>query len=198
MDSRKEEQVLVRRMLAGEESAFDEFADAYVPALYRFASRRLAGDRELVREVVQATVCNAIAKLASFRGEAALMTWLCACCRNEIGGHFRRRRRSAGEVELETVEAAAALVAGGAGRDDPERAAAQREDARRVHAVLDALPPHYGRVLEWKYLEDLSLHDIGERLQLGPKAVESLLTRARQSFRDGYARSAAGHLELEP
>src|SRR5688572_10327488 len=81
---------LVQRMLAGEVTAFEAFSDNYIPAVYRFAQRRLR-DPELTREIVQSTVCKAIAKLASWRGEAELMTWLCACCRNEIAAHFRRQ-----------------------------------------------------------------------------------------------------------
>lgn len=92
-------------MLTGEEAAFEEFSDGYIPALYRFAQRRL-GDRELTRDIVQETVCKAIAKLATFRGEAGLMTWLCACCRNEIAAHFRRasRRESRTGTEVEMTD----------------------------------------------------------------------------------------------
>jgi RNA polymerase sigma factor (sigma-70 family) len=70
--------------------------------------------------------------------------------------------------------------------------------AQRVHAVLDRLPPRYGRALEWKYLEELSVKEIARRLEVGPKAAESLLTRARLAFRDAMAsigdglRSAGG------
>ena len=77
MDDRQ----LVQGMLAGDERAFERFSDHYIPALYRFALFRLKHDRELTNDIVQNTICKAIAKLSSFRGEAALMTWLCACCR---------------------------------------------------------------------------------------------------------------------
>ncbi|MGF2075326.1 RNA polymerase sigma factor, partial [Enterococcus casseliflavus] len=81
-------------------------SDSYVPAVYRFAQRRLA-DRELTRDIVQATVCKAIGKLRTFRGESGLVTWLCACCQNEIAAHFRRQGRTADAVEL-TEDVAAA------------------------------------------------------------------------------------------
>ena len=95
----REERALVDRLLAGDEEAFERFVADYVPALYRFAGRRV-GDRETVRDVVQATLCKAIARLAGFRGEAGLATWLCACCRNEIADLYRRRGRAGTEVEL--------------------------------------------------------------------------------------------------
>jgi DNA-directed RNA polymerase specialized sigma24 family protein len=53
--------------------------------------------------------------------------------------------------------------------------------------VLDQLPTRYGDALEWKYGEGLSVKEIATRLGVGPKAAESLLTRARQAFRDAFA-----------
>ena len=182
-----EEREFVRRMIAGDEAAFDRFADEYVPALYRFAARRLGGDRELTSDIVQTTICKAIAKLSTFRGDAALMTWLCACCRNEIAGHFRKKMRPVREVDLEAVEEAAAAELGGAAPEVPEAVVLRSESHRLVHDALDQLPPHYGQVLEWKYLENLSVKEIARRLAVGPKAAESLLTRAREAFRKVHA-----------
>lgn len=176
-------------MIAGDESAFDTFSSDYVPALYRFAVRRLQGDGELARDVVQSTVCKAIEKLPSFRGEAALMTWLCAICRNEIAGHFRKGKWRKGEVEFQEHEDLFGVSAGlgDGGFDGPERATLRGETRELVHDALDALPPHYGKALEWKYIDNVSVKEIAERLDVGPKAAESLLTRAREAFRKGYA-----------
>ena len=57
-----------------------------------------------------------------------------------------------------------------------------------MHVVLDLLPSHYADALEWKYLDRVSVKEIGEKLQVGTKAAESILTRAREAFRKGYAR----------
>jgi RNA polymerase sigma-70 factor, ECF subfamily len=189
-DPESAERALVQRMLAGEETAFEVFSDAYIPAVYRFAQRCL-GDRELTREIVQTTVCKAIAKLATFRGEAGLMTWLCACCRNEIAAHYRRQSRTVQEEALasDDIVADPALDLGFPG---PEQALLRKERVQLVHVALDALPPHYSRALEWKYLDRLPVEEIAARLNVRPKAAESLLTRARQSFRDAYGRVAAG------
>lgn len=179
LDPRQEEKALVERMLAGDESAMEELADGYFPGLYRFALARLHGDSELTREIVQTTVCKALSKLETWRGEAALSTWLCACCLNEIRMHFRQTKRSPWLVELEDER----YLEGAEGADgDLER----KEAARLVHAALDLLPPHYARALEWKYVESLPVQEIAERLRLKVKAAESVLTRARQAFRDVY------------
>lgn len=194
MIPRSEEREFVERMIAGDESAFEVFADSYIPALYRFASRRLDGDRELTSDIVQTTLCKAIDKLSTFRGDAALMTWLCACCRNEIAGHFRKKMRPVREVDLEVVEESSAAELGGAAPEEPEDTAMRSEASRLVHAALEELPPHYGQVLEWKYLEGLPVAEIATRLDLGLKAAESLLTRAREAFRKTHARLTAPSL----
>ena len=185
-DLRLEEKALVERMLAGDEAAMEELADEYFPGLYRFALARLGGDTELAREVVQTTVCKALAKLETFRGEAPLLGWLCACCRNEIRMGFRKKQRLPRVVELEEDVAS--------DRDLPEGALARKEEVRHVHTVLDLLPPRYASALEWKYVERVSVKEIAERLRVGAKAAESLLTRARQAFREGYERKRG----LEP
>jgi RNA polymerase sigma-70 factor (ECF subfamily) len=183
------EQALVRRLLAGDEAAFEVFSETYIPVVYRFALRR-SGDRELAREVVQATMCKAIAGLPTFRGAAGLVTWLCACCQNEIAAHYRRQGRAVREVELdETGSAEPALVSAVPG---PEQALLGKEKARLVHSALDALPPHYSQALEWKYLDHLPVEEIAGRLGVRPKAAESLLTRARRAFRETYQRFAPG------
>jgi RNA polymerase sigma-70 factor (ECF subfamily) len=164
-------------MIAGDQAAFATFAQDYIPAVYRFAQRRV-GDRELTRDIAQATVCKAIANLRSFRGEAGLMTWLCACCRNEIAAHYRRQGHNR-EVEMTEQD----IVASAPG---PELVLLGKEKAKRVHAALDALPPRYSQALEWKYVDRLPVEEIARRLEVGPKAAESLLTRARQSFRNAF------------
>lgn len=185
---------LVTRMLAGDEEAFDRFFEGHGSRLYRFALRRLDQDADAAEEIVQATMVRAVARLKGYRGEAALFTWLCTICRRQIADHHERAGRRPRSVELiedrPEVRAALELLAAPEG-DDPEMAARRGEVARQVQVTLDALPRAYGDALEWKYACGLSVAEIAARLRLGVKAAESLLTRARQAFRDGFATVAA-------
>ena len=176
---------LVQRMLAGDPAAYGSFADRYLPPLYRFTLARLRGDRERTSDIVQTAVTKAIGKLDTYRGEAALLTWLCACCRNEVLMHFRSRRSAPVEVELEEGITPAAGF-GGATAPDPELAVLRDETATLVHMTLDLLPSHYARALEWKYVEGLAVEEIAARLEMTGKAAESLLGRARAAFRTRY------------
>ena len=64
--------------------------------------------------------------------------------------------------------------------------AAARERAERVAVALAELPPRYEAVLRAKYLDGRSVQQIAEAGGETPKAVESLLGRAREAFRDMY------------
>ena len=184
------ERELVRRMLSGDERAFTEFFDGYFPGLFRFALARMRRDEDAAEEVVQATLCAAIPKLGTFRGEAALFTWLCTFCRHEISGFYRRTGRDYAAVELaeDDPEVAAALESLSAANDTgPEADLRRNETGRLVHLLLDRLPPRYAQALEWKYIDGLSVKEIAARFDLTSKAAESMLTRARDAFRDGFS-----------
>lgn len=188
-----EDLALVRRMLAGDEDAFDVFFESHFAPLYRFALARMAHDEEGAEDVVQATLTRAVGKLATFRGEAQLFTWLCTFCRHEISAHYARARRRPPTTSLveDSAEVRAALESLAGAVTAPDSFVARDETARLVHVALDRLPSRYGDALEWKYVEGLSVVEIATRLALTPKAAESLLTRAREAFRDAFATLSA-------
>ena len=158
---------LVKRMLAGDGAAFDEFFDDHFPGLYRFALARLDHDAGAADEVVQATLCKAIDRLESYRGEAALFSWLCMICRNLITDRHRRTQRRPRWVELqeEVPEIRAALELLSAPEGSPETELRRKEVARWVRVTLDSLRPRYRRALEWKYVHGLSVKEIATRLE---------------------------------
>jgi RNA polymerase sigma-70 factor, ECF subfamily len=194
------DQDLVRRLRAGDESAFEEFFAEYFPRVYRFARVRLGGDDDAAEEVAQLTLIRALAKLGTYRGEAPLFTWLCSFCRREISAWFERTGRAApvsladDSAETRALLDAIAFLSG----DDPEREYERHELSRLVHATLDHLPGKYGQALVLKYIEGRPVEEIGRRFGLGYKAAESLLSRARQAFRQGFAVAAGRQLRRPP
>jgi RNA polymerase sigma-70 factor (ECF subfamily) len=177
---------LTQRMLEGDERAFEEFFDANFDRVYRFAVRRV-GDESAAEDIAQATLVTGIRKLQTWRGEAALFTWLCAICRREVMAHVERTKSAASRsLSEDDPRAVAPLDQIAASEWNPEEAAHHREIARRVQFTLDDLPGRYGDLLEWKYLHGLTVTEIAERLGQSGKAVESMLTRARAAFREGF------------
>jgi RNA polymerase sigma-70 factor, ECF subfamily len=190
MDSTHPDAHLAKRLLSGDEQAFREFFDASFPKLYRFALARLNGQSDEATEVVQLTLCKAFEHLQSYRGEASLFGWMCQICRNAINDRGRRARFEPtpltlleDDAEVRSILESIAAPAG----DEPEQQVARGDMVRLIQATLDNLPGRYGDVLEWKYVDGLSVKEIAARLAVNPKAAESLLTRARVACRDVLA-----------
>jgi RNA polymerase sigma-70 factor (ECF subfamily) len=184
-----EDRRLVKRLLAHDREAFNAFFDGYFPRLYRFARTRLGNDPDTTKEIVHVTLSKAIRNLASYRGEAALFTWLCTICRNEINDHIERVAKERKHVVLteDSPDIRAAVDALAAPEsDEPEDRFRRLETARLIQVALDQLPTHYGNALEWKYVYGFSVEEIAEKLGVGVEAAQSVLARAKRAFQDVY------------
>jgi len=160
--------------LSGDEEAWRSWYDESFDALYAYVLWRCAGLREHADEVVQETWLVAVRRIGSFDPtQAAFVTWLRGIAAHVLRNHFRRTARRA-HMSLNGVDPAA--------RSDEER----RERADRVARALARLPERYEGVLRAKYLDGRSVADIAADSNETPKTVESLLTRARQAFREAY------------
>ena len=185
-----EDKRLVKQLLAGDERAFDQFFDDNFGRLYRFALMRLGDDPDAAREVAQITLSKAVRKLHAYRAEAALFTWLCAICRNETSDWLAKQGRYREHIVLteDFAEVRAAVESISApNQQSPEAQYKRLELLRLIQVALDALPPRYGDVLEWKYIEGHSVKEISERMGIGTEATQSLLARARKAFADAYS-----------
>ena len=181
---------LVERVLAGEERAFSEFFDGHFGRLYRLVLVRMNNDPDAAQEVVSAALTKAIRKLSSYKGEAGLFTWLCSIARNEMSDYFRSNSRHREQLVLiEDFDDIRAIVESmeSPNADDPEESYRRVESTRLIQVALDALPPKYGDVLEWKYVYGYSVKEISDRLGLGREATQSILARAKRAFRESYS-----------
>jgi len=181
---------LVKQMLAGDERAFRRFFDDNFRRLYRFALARLGNDMDAAEEVAQMALCKATQNLDSYRGEAALFTWLCTICRNAATDWLRQQGRYRENIVLIEDFPQVQAVVDSLEEDDslrPDRRQERVELVRLIQVALDKLPPNYGNVLEWKYIDGYSVKEIAGRMELGTEATQSLLARAKRAFCDVYA-----------
>src|SRR5918994_3869361 len=131
------ERELVRRMLGGDEVAFDEFFEDYFPRLFRFAVLRVR-DQDTAEDLVQNSLIAAVRKLGSWRGEATLFTWLCTICRREISAC---EKRTSGRVTVSLADddpgLRGALDSLAAAADAPDAGLARADTGRLVQLALD-------------------------------------------------------------
>lgn len=190
------DKTLVHRVLQGDERAFRAFFSMYFPRLFRFALYRVGSDTGLAEDVAQTTLMKALDNLASYRGEAALFSWLCTICRHEISAALKRATRLPIVLVDDDMSVRAALESLVDPDGTPDSKLRSAELARQIKVTLDSLPVDYGDALEWKYVDGMSVAEIGERLGRSRKAAESLLNRAREAFRDGFAALTDGALDF--
>jgi RNA polymerase sigma-70 factor, ECF subfamily len=166
-------------VLGGDELAWRTWYDEAFAGLYAYVLWRCGGLRDHADEVVQDTWLVAVRRIRAFDPlQSGFATWLRGIAAHVLRNHFRRNvRRDRHRVSLNGVDPAA--------HADAE----QRERAERVVRALSRLPEHYEAVLRAKYLEGSSVAAIAAERNETPKAVESLLTRARQAFREKYDES---------
>ena len=173
---------LVKRVLSRDRAAFDEFFTSYFSRLTRFCASRVEVS-DAVEDIVQETMVKAVRSLHTYRGEAQLFTWLCQICRNEISTWYRRHgRRDAQLMSIDDDPAVRAALES-IGVDLQDDLSNRLAIADLVQLTLDYLPDNYGRVLEWKYVEGLSVKEIADQLGVGRLAAQSTLARARSAFR---------------
>jgi RNA polymerase sigma-70 factor (ECF subfamily) len=184
----KADRQLAKRVADGDGEAFDAFFKEYFPRLFRFTMTRTNGDADLAEEVVQQTMCKVVRKIGSYRGEASLFTWLCQICRNELADKFRRRGgHEALSVPFEDIpEIRAALESIGTQAENPESQRGADELRNFVRVTLSYLPLNYSSALELKYIRGYSVDEIAKHLNISTKAAESVLSRARAAFKEGF------------
>lgn len=180
---------LVKRLCRGDSAAFDQFFQENYARLYRFALSRLNGDCQAAEDIAQTTMTRAARKLSTYKAEAALFTWLCAICRNEMSDWLKKNQRHSEHVVLtEDFPAVQAIVDSLTApiADSPDAHYRRTESIRLISVAMDRLPAKYGDVLEWKYIEGHSVAEIAHRLGIGREAAQSLIARSKRAFAEVY------------
>jgi len=161
----------------------DAYAELSGP-IYAFTYRKLNRDQGLAKEVLQEVFLRAIESVARFRGgETSIVAWFFAIARNTIASTLRGERRWRSEK-------AAACTQGFTAPSNPSPAPDDwlmiREESEFLNLVVARLPEKWEMVLRWRYLEELSLRDIADRLNITPRGAESLVRRARNALCTEY------------
>lgn len=167
-----DEQV-IERVLAGETRLFELIMRRHNERLYR-AVRSILRDETEAEDAMQGTYLHAFAHLRDFEGRAAFATWL-----TRIGIHealARRRRNLKTVTEEEETEVAADTRS-------PEEGATDVESRRLLTRAIDALPEHFRTVFVLRQVQELSIEETANCLEIEPATVKTRLHRARALLR---------------
>jgi RNA polymerase sigma-70 factor (ECF subfamily) len=167
----------LQRALA-DDAAFESWYRRTLPRVYSYLVSRTGGDVALAEDLAQQTFTVAIDRRSRFDGRADTVTWLCGIARHKLADHFRaveRDERRQRRMEVRQIQ-----------RDDNRRAELGSEDRPVIAEVLRSLPASQRAVLVFVVLDDLPVAEAARLLGRSRGATESLLFRARDSFRRAY------------
>lgn len=182
------DRALAKQVLNGKQEAFDDFFNQYYTRMYRFCAKRVPqNDAE---DIAMNTIAQALRRMETYRGEASLLTWVYQIARSQVSAYFRQEAKHQPVVLFEDNEAlrqeVEALADDTLNSPESEEMANQRQQL--IHSILDQLPSNYGDLLEWKYVQGLSVSEMAERLSVNNVSVQSSLARARKAFKASYAK----------
>ena len=178
--SRSGDQSLVEAVLRRDRKAAAEFVAAHADAIYAYVRRRLIPRVDLVDDLVQDVFLVAWEKLASFRSDAPLRSWLLGIARHKVEDYYRSRLREPdSEFDENTV------LTNFTSHQTPDLDTLLDREARRFQTqqVLQSLPEPYSLILLWRYWEQRSTQEIAAQTGRTEKAVERMLARAREQFK---------------
>ena len=178
-----DDDILIRAHLKGDPNAFEVLFKKYKEQVARLVYS-IAKDDSLVDDIVQEVFLLVYRHLAKFRQHAAFKTWVYRITVNEALRQLGRLKRwqplPEGEFEPSRLPSSMVVFDNG---DSPERVLIDGEQKRMVHRALDAIKPHHRMILVLYYLEDLSVQEIAQVLEIPEGSVKSRLFYARDSLR---------------
>jgi RNA polymerase sigma-70 factor (ECF subfamily) len=182
----RREKLMHREVLAGNEDAWRTWYEEHFDALFSYIWWRSGAQRELAEDATQETWLTAVRKIRSFDPERAdFPSWLRGIANNILRNCFRKTaRRSASSTPFDEKAHGSAAAIGE--NNVPTR------PSQLVALALSDLPERYEEALRAKYLEGLSVLQIASAWGETEKAVESVLSRARQAFRQAIERMERG------
>jgi RNA polymerase sigma-70 factor, ECF subfamily len=167
----------LQRALA-DDAGFEAWYRRSVPRVYSYLMSRGGGDAALAEDLTQQTFVAAIDQRSRFDGRSDTITWLCGIARHKLADHFRaieRDERRQRRMEVRQIEF---------DREGP--AGLGLEDRTMIAEILRSLPANQRAVLVFVVLDDLPGAEAARLLGRSRGATESLLFRARDSFRRAY------------
>lgn len=173
---------LVRRLRAGDASAFDEVHAAHAPRVYSFL-RRLARRADLADDLAQDTWMKFARATPTLPVETRIAPLLYTIARNNFASHRRWAALDLSRLFLLGLDALSARP------PDLHEAREAAEELERVDAALQALPAGSREVLLLVGVRDLEPADVAKMLGVSPEALRKRLQRARDQLTAALART---------
>lgn len=169
---------LVRRVIVGEEVAFQVLYDRYFPRVFDFVHRRLR-NRADTEETVQEAFINLLGSIESYRGDAPFGAWVLGVTRRTVAGRFKRKQHPT--VPLAADDTTESPEHGVSGSPSPHEEYEYRERLRRMADIAkNELTAGQRELIRLHHFQHYSIQNLAQMLNKSEDSVKSNLYRARK------------------
>ncbi|HEY2903326.1 MAG TPA: sigma-70 family RNA polymerase sigma factor [Polyangia bacterium] len=182
------ERLLISRLKARDEQAFNEIVGRYGDKVFSLVYRMI-GSRPEAEDIAQEVFVTVFKTIDGFRGESKFSTWLLRIAANQCKNRIKYlARRPVGAAAFdETVDSASdvALPVPAQGHiDAPDVLMEAAEMESLTQAAIAALDEEHRLLIVLRDVEELSYQEIGEITGLAEGTIKSRLHRARMSIKE--------------
>jgi RNA polymerase sigma-70 factor, ECF subfamily len=189
---------LLRRLKSGDQRALEDLADAYSGKIYQLAFRYLR-NKEDAEEVVQDVLYKVYRKVDSFRGDAALSSWIYRITFNAAMSRLRTAKYQRTQAEEASKTSADGDEIQPKGKRDladwsnmADEQVFRSQLRRRVFRAILALPAIYRAPVMLRDIQGMSTEQASEMLRVKDQTLKSRLHRGRLILRKQLADFAGG------
>lgn len=169
----REEVSLAHRLRHGDRSAAEALVEAYYGRIYLYM-RATGHDAQMSEDMTQETFMQAWRHIGQLRDGSALTAWLFRIASNVSRQHWRKHKHP--PVGIEHIQSPEDEV-------DGFSQAGQREHMARLHAAVARLPRKLREVIVLHYMEQLTIAEAANVVQIRQGTLKSRLNRALEALR---------------
>jgi len=185
MSNPTDNEALIARLRAGDQSAYAQLVEEHASRVYRLALRMMGNEAD-AEDVLQETFLSAFKSIDHFEARSSLSTWLYRIATNAALMRLRRKEPEQVSVD-EPLESDEGDLMPRQFFDFcclPEEDFLRDEARAEMQRAIDELPPTLRSVFLLRDIEGLSTEETAEALDLSISAVKSRLMRARLKLRE--------------
>jgi RNA polymerase sigma-70 factor (ECF subfamily) len=165
------------------EKKFIAIYRTYVDEIYQYLYLRTGLHPSVAEDLAQEVFVAVFRELSRFKGLCTERTWIFKIAKNKLNDYYRKQYSP--KFEMTDLDDDLAEQLDDTSQDVQELMIESFE-RERVRACMQGLREQYRIVLILKYIDGRSVKDIAFTIEKSPKAVESILQRAKHAFIRGY------------
>jgi RNA polymerase sigma-70 factor, ECF subfamily len=174
---------IIKNVKKGDQQAFAELVELYKDKVYQI-SYRMVGNVHEAQDIAQEAFLRAYLNIDSYDTDRKFSTWLFRIVTNLSIDRLRKKKPDFYlDQEIAGTEGLTLSSQIAATEDDPEELIITHELQDWIQGEIMKLPAKYRSAIILKYIEDLSLKEISEILDLPIATVKTRIHRGREALR---------------